>query len=55
VPDAGDGQAGPAARLVAVDLGLRTGGADAVLIGLWGCLEIGWLDGLPPALDPRRR
>jgi hypothetical protein len=34
---------------------LRHDAAEAVLIGLWGCLELGWLDELPPALDPRRR
>jgi hypothetical protein len=34
---------------------LRHDAAEAILIGLWGCLELGWLDELPPALDPRRR
>jgi hypothetical protein len=34
---------------------LRHDAAEAVLIGLWGCLEIGWLEVLPPALDPRSR
>jgi hypothetical protein len=34
---------------------LRHDAAEAILIGLWGCLELGWLDGLPPELDPRRR
>jgi hypothetical protein len=34
---------------------LRHDAAEAVLIGLWGCLELGWLAQLPPALDPRTR
>jgi hypothetical protein len=34
---------------------LRHDAAEAVLIGLWGVLEVGWLSELPPALDPRRR
>jgi hypothetical protein len=34
---------------------LRHDAAEAVLIGLWGCLEVGWLDALPPGLDPRSR
>jgi hypothetical protein len=34
---------------------LRHDAAEAILIGLWACLELGWLDELPPALDPRRR
>jgi hypothetical protein len=34
---------------------LRHDAAEAVLIGLWGCLEVGWLDALPPELDPRNR
>jgi hypothetical protein len=34
---------------------LRHDAAEAVLIGLWGCLEVGWLEVLPPALDPRNR
>jgi hypothetical protein len=29
---------------------LRHDAAEAVLIGLWGVLQLGWLDGLPPAL-----
>jgi hypothetical protein len=53
--------AGDLARVAIRELGdarptsLRHDAAEAVLIGLWGCLELGWLDGLPPALDPRRR
>jgi hypothetical protein len=34
---------------------LRHDAAEAVLIGLWGCLEVGWLVELPAELDPRRR
>jgi hypothetical protein len=34
---------------------LRHDAAEAVLIGLWGCLEVGWLAHLPPELDPRSR
>jgi hypothetical protein len=34
---------------------LRHDAAEAVLAGLWGVLEVGWLPALPPALDPRRR
>jgi hypothetical protein len=34
---------------------LRHDAAEAVLIGLWGCLELRWVDELPAALDPRRR
>jgi hypothetical protein len=29
--------------------------AEAILIGLWGCLRLGWLEELPPTIDPRRR
>lgn len=45
--------------------GLRHDAAEAVLIGFWGVLEVGWLDAVPPALrgalppaparDPRPR
>lgn len=31
---------------------LRHDAAEAILIGLWGVLEVGWLDGLPDALLP---
>jgi hypothetical protein len=35
---------------------LRHDAAEAVLIGLWGALELGWLEGLPPELaGPRAR
>lgn len=29
---------------------LRHDAAEAILIGLWGLLEVGWLDGVPPEL-----
>lgn len=29
---------------------LRHDAAEAVLVGLWGVLRVGWLDGLPPTL-----
>lgn len=29
---------------------LRHDAAEAILIGLWGVLEVGWLDEVPPAL-----
>jgi hypothetical protein len=53
--------ADPLARTAIATLGgqrvtsLRHDAAEAVLIGVWGLLEVGWLDTLPPALDPRRR
>jgi hypothetical protein len=31
---------------------LRHDAAEAVLVGLWGVLEVGWLQALPPALRP---
>ncbi|MFA9428756.1 hypothetical protein [Egicoccus sp. AB-alg2] len=34
---------------------LRHDAAEAVLIGLWALLELGWLPALPAELDPRRR
>lgn len=34
---------------------LRHDAAEAVLIGLWGCLEVGWMERLPAPLDPRQR
>jgi hypothetical protein len=33
---------------------LRHDAAEAVCIGLWGVLEIGWLDGLPAEVSTRR-
>jgi hypothetical protein len=51
----------PLARAVIAELGerqptsLRHDAAEAVLVGLWGCLEVGWLERLPASLDPRRR
>ena len=30
---------------------LRHDAAEAILIGLWGALSVGWLSALPPALD----
>lgn len=53
--------AGALARTAIAELGhraptsLRHDAAEAVLIGLWGVLELGWLEALPAALDPRRR
>ena len=35
--------------------GLRHDAAEAVLIGVWGLRELGWIDAWPPGLDPRRR
>ncbi|MBC8076709.1 MAG: hypothetical protein H7Y32_11595, partial [Chloroflexales bacterium] len=29
---------------------LRHDAAEAILIGLWGALEVGWLPALPPEL-----
>lgn len=29
---------------------LRHDAAEAILVGLWGVLEVGWLEALPPAL-----
>jgi hypothetical protein len=49
------------ARLVIEELGdtaptsLRHDAAEAVLVGLWGLLEIGGLPRLPTRLDPRSR
>jgi hypothetical protein len=34
---------------------LRHDAAEAICIGLWGVLQVGWLPRLPPALDPNRR
>jgi hypothetical protein len=34
---------------------LRHDAAEAICIGLWGVLAVGWLDRLPPLLDPARR
>jgi hypothetical protein len=34
---------------------LRHDAAEAVCIGLWGVLEVGWLEALPPALSTRHR
>jgi hypothetical protein len=34
---------------------LRHDAAEAVLVGLWALLEVGWLQRLPPRLDPRNR
>ncbi|MCC5948653.1 MAG: hypothetical protein JJT89_09380 [Nitriliruptoraceae bacterium] len=34
---------------------LRHDAAEAVLIGLWALVHLGWLPQLPAALDPRRR
>ena len=31
---------------------LRHDAAEAILVGLWGVLEVGWLSALPPALRP---
>jgi hypothetical protein len=33
---------------------LRHDAAEAILIGLWGVLEVGWLPALPPDLSRRR-
>ena len=34
---------------------LRHDAAEAVLIGVWGLRELGWIDAWPDGLDPRRR
>ena len=34
---------------------LRHDAAEAVLIGVWGLRQLGWLDAWPPGLDLRRR
>lgn len=34
---------------------LRHDAAEAVLIGVWGLRELGWVAAWPPGLDPRRR
>lgn len=34
---------------------LRHDAAEAVLIGLWGLKELGWIAAYPSGLDPRRR
>jgi hypothetical protein len=34
---------------------LRHDAAEAICIGLWGVHRLGWLDPLPPLLDPTRR
>jgi hypothetical protein len=34
---------------------LRHDAAEAILVGLWGCVEVGLLDGLPPPLQLPRR
>jgi hypothetical protein len=49
------------ARVVIDELGdtaptsLRHDAAEAVLVGMWALLEVGWLRRLPPRLDPRSR